>query len=74
MSTNDQLEYFRMRAQIERSLAEDAGDTLAGLIHMELCERYEAAIERFQHRPKLSIVTAPRDGGGHGPSPQATLD
>ncbi len=55
--TLEQLEYFRMRARIERSLAENAGQTIAGAIHKELADRYEAAIERTQHRPIISIVT-----------------
>jgi len=46
-----------MRARIERSLAENAGQTIAGAIRKELADRYEAAIERTQHRPIISIVT-----------------
>ncbi|HEU0284709.1 MAG TPA: hypothetical protein VFR52_06160 [Sphingomicrobium sp.] len=57
MAPVDQLEYFRVRAQVERQLAEAARDTIAGEIHRELADLYEAAIERFQHRPTLSIVT-----------------
>jgi hypothetical protein len=57
MSPVDQFEYFRVRAKVERELAEAAGDTIAGEIHRELAERYEAAIQRSQHRPTLSIVT-----------------
>lgn len=57
MSPVDQLEYFQLRAQVERDLADAAGDTIAGQIHRELAHRYEAAIERTQHRPTLSIVT-----------------
>lgn len=57
MSPVDQLEYFRIRAQVERKLAEAARDTIAGQIHGELADRYEAAIERFQGRRTLSIVT-----------------
>ena len=57
MSPVDQLEYFRIRAQVERELAEAARDTIAGQIHGELADRYEAAIERFQGRRTLSIVT-----------------
>jgi hypothetical protein len=51
MSPKEQLEYFQMRAQTERSLADEAGETIAGKIHAELAERYEAAIERTRHRP-----------------------
>jgi hypothetical protein len=58
MSPVDQLEYFRTRAQVERELAEEAGDTIAGQIHRELADRYQAVIERSQLRPTLSIVTS----------------
>ena len=68
MSPVDQLEYYRMRAQVERKLAEEAGDTIAGQIHRELADLYEAAIERSQHRPTLGIVSpvirAKRPGSG----------
>ncbi len=57
MSPEEQLDYFRNRAAVERSLAQDAGDTIAGQIHKELAERYEAALERTEHRPTLRIVT-----------------
>ena len=57
MSPEEQLEYFMIRAEVERSLAEEAGDTIAGQIHKELAERYEAAIEQTEHRPTLHIVT-----------------
>ena len=57
MPSNEQLEYFRTRAEIERSLAAEAGDTLVGQIHKEMAERYDAAIERTRRRPKLHIVT-----------------
>jgi hypothetical protein len=57
MSPKDELEYFRIRAQVERSLAEDAGDTIAGQIHKELAERYEGAIERTERRRTLHIVS-----------------
>jgi hypothetical protein len=56
MSAIDQLDYFQVRAEVERSLAKRAGDTIAGQIHKELAERYEAAIERTK-RPTLRIVT-----------------
>jgi hypothetical protein len=58
MSPADQLEYFRVRARVERQLAEAARNTIAGQIHGELADRYEAAIERFQDRRTLSIVTS----------------
>lgn len=57
MSPTDQLEYFRVRARIERDLAEESGDTIAGQIHRRVAERYEAAIAGTQHRPTLRIVT-----------------
>ena len=57
MSPEEQLEYFLIRAEVERSLAKEAGDTIAGQIHKELAERYEAAIERMEHRPTLRILT-----------------
>jgi hypothetical protein len=57
MTLEKEIEYFRLRAQVERSLAQDAGQTIAGEIHNELADRYEAAIERAQHRPILRIVT-----------------
>ena len=57
MSPVDQLEYFRVRAEVERKLAEEAGDTIAGQIHRELAERYEAEFERIQHRPRLGIAS-----------------
>ena len=30
MSPEEQLDYFRFRAEVERSLAKEAGDTIAG--------------------------------------------
>jgi hypothetical protein len=57
MSPNE-VEYFRIRAKVERDLADQAGDTIAGQIHRELAERYETAIQRIAHRPSLSIVTS----------------
>ena len=61
MSPVDQVEYFRVRAKVERDLAEQSGDSIVGRIHRELADRYEAAIERVEHRPTLRIV-APSSG------------
>ena len=53
MSPDDQLQYFRTRAKVERQLATEARDSIAGQIHEELAERYEAAIERIERGPML---------------------
>lgn len=57
MSPQDHLEYFRKRAKIERAMAKEAGDTIAGQVHAALAEQYVAAIAKEQ-KPKLRIVAS----------------
>ena len=60
MSCND-IEYYRRRAETERTLASSAASQEAAAVHDELAERYERLV-RAAKRPTLHVASgdAPR--------------
>ena len=59
MSSRD-TEYFRQRAQRERTLARTSAKANVAAIHEELARQYEALVDQAELRPKLRIVVPER--------------
>lgn len=51
----DDVRYYRERAETERARAEEATREDVAEIHLELALMYEALVEQDQLRPKLRI-------------------
>ena len=62
MLQDDDLEYCRKRAALERKLECEATDPGVGAIHAELAVRYEKLAVQFERgeRPQLQIVLPDR--------------
>ena len=55
MSSED-TEYYRARAEVQRTMAKSAPRKNMAEIHEELARQYDALAESPELRPKLSIV------------------
>ena len=53
MSSHDDFEYFRARAEQEREAAQDASKQHVAEIHLELANAYEALMEHPMIRPRI---------------------
>lgn len=53
--TGEDVEYYRERAESERSLAENADKANVAAIHAELARQYQALVDREDLRPVLRI-------------------
>lgn len=56
----DELTYYRHRAQVERTIADESIDPRIREIHEKLAGLYERLCELEKERPTLSIVTSER--------------
>ena len=53
MSSHDEFEYYRARAEQEHEAAQDAGKQHVAEIHLELAKAYEALMEHPMIRPRV---------------------
>ena len=53
---SDEIEYYRMRAEVERKAAADASQSDVAVIHLELARLYEALVREPELRPKRQVA------------------
>lgn len=55
LMAGEDVEYYRQRAETERSLAKNADRANVAAIHAELARQYQALVDREDLRPVLRI-------------------
>jgi hypothetical protein len=61
MTEQSDLEYYTVRAAVERGLSDSATDPGIALIHTQLADRYEQLAAGLHFPPKLLVVAARGD-------------